>query len=411
MKKIAVDYLGCKLNQAECEAWSQILTKYGYEIAPVDKDTCLYILNTCSVTSMADAKSRKTVRYIRKTYPEIKIVVTGCSATEEMKEAGADLVYSNNEKDRLIADLLEKGIISKRSPNNNDHVKNRSMIEIQQGCPHFCTYCIVPYKRGLSVSRKPETVIETINDRIANNYREIVLTGTEIGLYSSEGLNLYSLTERILRECKGLQRLRLSSVQPFEVNRELLSLFQNDDRLCRHFHISAQSGSDKILSSMNRHYTREFYLDKLSLIRDMLPDATITTDFIVGFPGENDGDFEDSLSLVSEARFLRTHVFIFSPRKGTKAYSFPGKVQNSIQKERSFILREHAAKVAESVIKERTGNKVSVLFEQKETNGLYSGYSKEYIRVYMSSSSDLTGQIKDVELTELYSDGAKGFLI
>ncbi len=406
--KACIEHLGCKLNQAECEDWRAGLADLGYATSSAD-DVDLYILNTCSVTSIADAKSRQKIRQARKTFQNAVIVAVGCSDKNLLIKCGADYAFDNEEKKDLVQKLVEMGVVHPSSSMPDSGVRTRSMVAIQSGCPHFCTYCIVPYVRGKSVSVPPDDVIALINKRIVSGYKEIVITGTEVGLYHSKGVNLQALLERILSECK-VPRLRISSLQPFEINEKLLKLYQDNENLCRHFHISAQSGSDHILEQMNRHYTRDEYLEKIGLIRSMLPDVTITTDIIVGFPGETDDDFADTLSLVDDAGFLKVHAFIFSPRKGTKAFGFKDRVPSAVSKERSAILREFADARAQVVKSRLIGQKVDVLVEQKEKNGLYSGYSGGYVRVYFKSCKPCINSAVQVNIKDLYSDGVLGIL-
>jgi threonylcarbamoyladenosine tRNA methylthiotransferase MtaB len=401
--KVKIEHLGCKLNQAECEDWRAGLAEMGYVSVSGD-DADIYILNTCSVTSIADAKSRQKIRHARKTMPDAVIVAVGCSDKEALQKCGADYSFDNVEKQELIQKLVDLGVVHPDASIPDNGIRTRSMVAIQSGCPHFCTYCIVPYVRGKSVSVAPDTVIDQINKRVASGYKEIVITGTEVGLYHSNSVNLQTLLERILAEC-SVERLRISSLQPFEINEKLLKLYQDNVNLCRHFHISAQSGSDRILDMMNRHYDRDTYVEKIGLIRSMLPDATVTTDMIVGFPGETDVDFADTLSLVDDAGFLKVHTFIFSARKGTAAFDFKDRVPAPVAKERSAILREFAEKRSEDVKKEFIGHHADVLFEQKEKNGLLSGYSKEYIRVFMPCDESFINRIVPVKIKKLHADG------
>ena len=401
--KVCIEHLGCKLNQAECEDWRAGLADLGYSSSAED-DVDLYILNTCSVTSIADAKSRQKIRQAKKAFQNAVIVAVGCSDKDSLLKCGADYAFDNSEKTDLIEKLIGLGVIHSGRPVSESGIRTRSMVAIQSGCPHFCTYCIVPYVRGKSVSVTADDVIGSIKRRVDTGYKEIVITGTEVGLYHSNGVNLLALLERITSEC-SVERLRISSLQPFEINENLLKIYQDNVNLCRHFHISAQSGSNRILERMNRRYSRDLYIEKIGLIRSMLPKATITTDIIVGFPGETDEDFADTLSLVDDAGFLKVHTFIFSARKGTAAFDFKDCVPAPVAKERSAILREFAENRSEYVKDEFIGQDAEVLFEQKEKNGLLSGYSKEYVRVFTPCDETFINRVVPVKVQKLYADG------
>ncbi len=320
---VAMETLGCKLNQAETEHLARQLAEAGCKIVDPDEKADIYILNTCTVTHVADRKSRHLLRMAHRNNPHARIIALGCyaerAANELSKIEGVDMVAGNEAKLNLQQLLVDHGFLKPcgMKSNSDHHNRTRSFIKAQDGCNNYCSYCIVPLVRGREKSLPPEQVIDEIKQRITDGYQEVVLTGTEIGRYQYGGMDLKGLLERILRDT-DVRRLRLSSVQPQEISLELIRLWQNP-RLCRHFHMSLQSGSDTVLQRMNRRYTSEDFSGAVGLIRSVIPDAAITTDIIVGFPGETDDEFQESYDFCRRMEFSRIHVFPYSPREGTGA--------------------------------------------------------------------------------------------
>ncbi len=290
---VAVQTLGCKLNQAESERLVRQLAEEGYHITDSAGEADIYILNTCTVTHIADRKARHLLRKAHRENPQVRIIALGCYAKRAADELsgieGVDIVAGNAVKLTLPQLLRDKGILATGMKSNPVLNRTRSFIKTQDGCDHFCSYCIVPLVRGREKSVSPELVIGEVADRVSDGYQEVVLTGTEIGRYNAAGLDLAGLVEKILN-CTSIQRLRLSSLQPMEITPKLIRLWQ-DPRLCRHFHLSLQSGSNTVLQRMNRQYTAQDFSGAVSLIRSEIPDAAITTDIIVGFPGETEAEF------------------------------------------------------------------------------------------------------------------------
>lgn len=408
---VALETLGCKLNQAESEQLTAELIAAGCSIVPAEQFADIYILNTCTVTHIADRKSRHFVRLAHRLNPSARIVVTGCYAERAAAEVaaieGVDLVIGNDQKEQLVEILRSAGYIPVDGVGDLVLAQNRtrSFIKAQDGCNNYCSYCIVPLVRGSENSLSPDLVISAIKNRVEAGFREVVLTGTEIGSYHSGGLDIGGLLERILRETQ-LPRLRLTSLQPEEIKAELVSLWQ-DSRLCRHFHISLQSGSDGVLKRMNRHYTARDYAGKVDLLRSNLPDTAITTDVIVGFPGETEKEFEESYAFCRDLKFTRLHIFPYSARQGTPAASMPEQVSPAIKKERSQRMIELADESRREFNSRFIGQTAEVLFEHS-TSGLWTGLTGNYIKVSVRSKTDLNNRLVQVKLLELKGEGLLG---
>ncbi|MDP2920645.1 MAG: tRNA (N(6)-L-threonylcarbamoyladenosine(37)-C(2))-methylthiotransferase MtaB [Dehalococcoidia bacterium] len=407
--KISLETLGCKLNQAETEALTREFAVAGHELVTGAQDADIYILNTCTVTHTADSKSRHLLRQARRRNPNALIIATGCYADRTPLELAkldeVDRVIGNESKSGIVARLEEEGLITE--PVNTRPVpaselkpgmRTRAFIKIQDGCRNFCAYCIVPYVRRQEKSTPVEEIIAQVRQRIAEGYQEVVLTGTRIGAYDAGGLNLKDLVEHILKETE-IPRLRLSSLQPREIAPALLALWQ-DKRLCPHFHLSLQSGNAGVLQRMRRRYTLTEYELAVALIRQMVPDVAITTDVIVGFPGETDVEFEESLEFCRGMDFARIHVFPFSPRKGTEASQMPGQVPEKVKKERTRQMLNLAVESAARFREKYTGATLDVLWEKETGKGVWSGMTGNYLRVYKKDSKDLGNKRERVKLEQ-----------
>jgi threonylcarbamoyladenosine tRNA methylthiotransferase MtaB len=403
--KIALETLGCKLNQAETEALARRFVQAGHELVQQPDEADVYILNTCTVTRTADAKARHLLRLAHRRNPDVFIIATGCYAQRMALELtaieGVNRVVDNSEKENLLQIL--KGIPRKdNSVKDSSHpsspFRTRSFLKIQDGCQNFCAYCIVPFVRSKETSVPPDVILKEITRREAEGYREIVLTGTRVGGYAYAGAyaKLQGLLQRILSETK-IPRIRLSSLQPQEISPELIRLWQNN-RLCPHFHLSLQSGSAGVLKRMNRRYSPEDYQKVVKLIRREVPSVAITTDIIVGFPGETDREFEESLEFCRQTDFARIHVFSYSPRSGTKAAEMEGQVSDQIKKERS---RKMLALAEESSLKFKasfTGEAMDVLWEKQTDDGDWTGMTGNYIRVYGKSGDNLSNKVSSAKV-------------
>ncbi len=411
--KVALDSLGCKLNQAETEFLARQLAGAGYElVSSVDKAD-IYILNTCTVTHIADRKSRHLLRLAHRQNPEARLVAIGCYAERAPQELsqieGVDLVLGNDQKMHLARQLLEAGCLSHFSSTHPDHQYNgfrtRAFVKIQDGCNKFCTYCIVPMVRGREKSMPAEQIVTEVRQRVAEGVKEVVLTGTEIGSYHCAGLSLKGLLERILAETE-ITRLRLSSLQPQEISPELVELW-HDSRLCSHFHLSLQSGSDAVLARMKRRYNTAGYQRAVSLIREAVPEAAITTDIIVGFPGETGAEFQASYDFCRQIEFARIHVFPYSRRRETEAAQIPHQVEDKIKKQRSQEMLSLAEESDYNFKRLFLGRTMSVLWE-KQAGGIWSGLTGNYIKVYTGNDKDLTNRLLPVKLESVWRDGMSG---
>jgi len=409
--RIAFDFIGCKLNQAEIESLSRQFAQAGYRVVSPSAKADIYILNTCTVTHVADRKSRQLLRRAYRCNPEARIVATGCLAERAGKEIarmeGVDLVVGNKEKSALL-DLLggfgrkeSSGLTTLETPGK----RARTFLKIQDGCANHCAYCIVPLVRHRENSVPADRVIHEVTRRTAEGYKEVVLTGTRVGAYRSGVTDLAALLERVLGETE-IPRLRISSLQPYEMTDGLIGLWR-DSRLCPHFHLSLQSGSDDVLRRMRRRYNREGFASAVNLLREKIPDVAVTTDMIAGFPGETDAEFEDSYEFCARTGFARIHVFPYSPRPGTEAAGMNGKVNDVLKKARETRLLKLAAESSRDYMRQFRGRIMPVLWEKK-TNGVWSGLTGNYIRVFTRSNSVLSNQLMPFRLVELNEDGFRG---
>ena len=401
---VALETLGCKLNQAESESLARQFAKVGYRIVTPADGADLYILNTCTVTHIADRKSRHLLRSTRRRNPGALIVATGCYAERAPEELagieGVDLVLGNEEKTRLVQVLADRGAIYAMSGTNPiPMLRSRSLIKIQEGCNQFCSYCIVPLVRGRERSLPLDQIVDEVKTRVAMGYREVVLTGTQIGAYRP---SLEALPSRILAETDGV-RLRLSSLQPQDLAPELVALWA-DNRLCRHLHLPLQSGSDPVLGRMRRRYSATDYKTAVARVREAIPDIAITTDIMVGFPGESDEEFEESYRFCQRMGFARIHVFPYSERPGTIAAGMSGKVGERVKKERSKRMLELAREAAWRFGEQLLGRTVTVLWQKKAEDGVWSGLSDNYIRVLARSGGELGNRLAEARLSSHHND-------
>jgi threonylcarbamoyladenosine tRNA methylthiotransferase MtaB len=414
--KVAFHTLGCKLNQAETEILARQFTEAGYTVVGDGAD--VYVLNTCTVTHIADRKSRHLLRLWRRRNSRALIIATGCyaeRAPQELAQVGADIAVGNEQKLHLLG-LIRGKHTSETSCSTGystaDGVSRvRSFIKIQDGCSDSCAYCIVPRVRGPGHCLPMADVVNEVKARVSAGYQEVVLTGTKIGDYKHNGTNLKQLVEQIL-VATGVERLHLSSLQPQEIPTELLSLWR-DPRLCRHFHLALQSGSDAVLKRMRRRYSIEDYGQAVSLIRKTVPDVAITTDIMVGFPGESIAEFDESYRFCQEIDFANIHVFAYSSRPGTLAVGMSGQVNDRQKKERSLRMLELARQSAHKFCQSFLGQDMLVLWEKEVTpgSGVYSGLSNNYIRVFTRSSEPLTNQFRSVRLLRLHNQGLWGEIV
>ena len=424
--KIAFITLGCKVNSYETDAISDLFAKRGEVIVDPKEDFDVCIINTCSVTNQATVKSRKMIRSAIKSNPNATICVMGCYSQMDCigvsQIDGVDIVIGNENKSQIV-DLVykktkEKEIINKvtdilkyRNFENLSPVsfsKTRAFLKIEDGCNNFCSYCIIPYTRGPIRSKPYQDVINEINKIVENGYKEVVLTGIHTGKYHDNDVTFTELVKKILTETK-LERLRISSVELNEVTDEFLTLLKNNEVIAKHLHLPLQAGSDHVLKLMNRHYSREEFITKVNMIKEMVPDISITTDIIVGFPLETTEDFNDTLELCKSVGFSKIHAFPFSLRKGTKAEEYK-EVSGEVKKERMSQLLELDSKLEYEFKVKHLNTVHSVIIEQMHGD-YYVGHTSNYLEVLVKSDVDITGKMINVLLTELIDDSLHGMII
>ena len=410
---VAIETHGCKLNQADSLQLATQFESAGCTVVDDESKPDVYIVNTCTVTHVADRKARQALRSARRRNPTATIVATGCypeRAIEELNAIGeVDLVLGNVDKQRLVQDVLSLGAANWTQTSSPEPLaavgRTRSMVKIQEGCDQVCAYCIVPKVRGREVSIPPDEIISLINRHVAKGAKEVVLTGTQLGTYGFEydqKTNLSALIRHILRDGE-MSRLRVSSLQPQEIDCELLQLWE-DSRLAPHFHIPLQSGSDPILHSMRRRYTSKLYSKVLRQIREAVPDASITTDVIVGFPGETEERFQETHSLCEASEFASIHVFPYSTRPGTSAAHLPLQV-DSVAKARRVqellkLAEDHSRKFRTKML----DSVKQVLWERKRSDGTWVGLTDNYVKVGVSADKDLQNQFQYAHLTKIEND-------
>jgi threonylcarbamoyladenosine tRNA methylthiotransferase MtaB len=430
MKRVALHTLGCKLNFAESSTIGRQFTERGYRIVSVDERADVCVINTCSVTERADRECRQIVRRALRHSPESFVVVIGCYAQLRPEEIlfipGVDLVLGTKEKFDLFhyADGFRKsgkpaafvspvgevdGLEIASSVDSSD--RTRAFLKVQDGCDYSCSFCTIPMARGASRSLPPEAILSEAQKIVLAGYKEIVLTGVNVGDYGKKTDT--SLLELLgeLAKVDGLERIRISSIEPNLLRRELLDFWLGNDKICKHFHIPLQGGADDLLKEMRRRYLTGLYAERVSSIKAVRPKAAIGADVIVGFPGETDELFEATYAFLVDLPISYLHVFTYSERPNTAAASFPGQVEPRIRFERSKRLRILSAKKRRSFYESFVGSVVTVLFESAKKDGWMSGLSEEYVRVHALTSKDLANQIKRVKITSVHEKGCIGELV
>jgi len=419
--RVAFYTLGCKLNQAETESLANRFSKAGFQLVSPGEGADIYIANTCTVTHIADRKSRHWLRLARRRNPRALIIATGCYAQRSRQELAplADLVVDNKEKEHLLAltqtlSLERRGLgesETKQSQMLAATVRTRSLIKIQDGCHSPCAYCIVPKVRPHEYSLPASQIIDEVRQKVALGYKEVVLTGTKVGSYRDGSADLGDLVQRILRDT-DIERFRLSSLQPSEISSEFLALWQ-DEKLCRHFHLALQSGSEPVLQRMRRSYSLDQYQRTVNLIKERIPEVAITTDIMVGFPGESDEEFEQSYSFCRQAGFANIHVFPFSPRPETAAAKMPEQIKDKVKAERNQRMLELSRSSRRRFCKQFLRQTMSVLWEKETSPGssIYSGLTGNYIRVFTHSEKSLNNEITPVKLVGFHNQGIWGEVI
>ena len=394
---VALQTLGCKLNQAETESLARQFLEAGYQVVAPDQAADVYLLNTCTVTHIADRKCRNLLRLAHRRNPQALVVATGCYVERAAADVGGiegvGLVVGNRDKERLaeIVQAKTNGHESYRSQDisKSSPFRTRALLKIQEGCSQPCSFCVVPRVRGRERSRSQDDVIAEVKTRVSEGYKEVVLTGTRIGSYEHEG-GLQELVERILRE-SDMQRLRLSSLEPCELTPEFLSLWK-DSRLCPHIHLPLQSGSDAVLQRMGRAYFTADYERAAAMTREAIPDLALTTDLMVGFPGESEEEFNESYRFCERMGFAATHVFPYSARPGTKAARMAGKVGDGEKKRRCQLMLDLAHRSTCSFRERFAGQSMNVLWEGNK-DGIWFGLTENYLRVFLPSQEYLGNRV------------------
>ncbi|MDO5037063.1 MAG: tRNA (N(6)-L-threonylcarbamoyladenosine(37)-C(2))-methylthiotransferase MtaB [Tissierellia bacterium] len=413
MKTYRIETLGCKVNHYESQSLEEIFQKGGYQKVEEGQASDVTVVNTCTVTNLSDKKSRQAIRQAKRRSPQGLVVAMGCYSQVKPEEVAeleeVDLVLGTAHKGQIleeinrlkkeratpieVEDMLDFGLFEDLHIHDQGAM-TRAYMKVQDGCNQFCSYCIIPYARGRIRSRKMDQALEEARDLVASGYKEIVLTGIHIGSYGKDlegDLGLIDLIEAMAK-VEGLERIRLSSIEPMTISRDFLQRALDTGKLCDHFHLSLQSGSDTTLEAMNRKYRTEDYKRTVDLIREYMPHAGITTDIIVGFPGEEEVHFKETLDFAKEIGFARIHVFPYSPRTGTPAAARKDQVHGQVKKDRAKVLAQLAEDLQRDFVKREMPYRQSILFEEKIQDRVY-GYTSNYIRVYAQTNKDLNNQV------------------
>ncbi len=398
--------LGCKVNSYESAAIAKLLSGEGFEETQDPSQCDVYVVNTCAVTAEADRKSRQMIRKARRVAPSAIVVAMGCHTEMCKDEEGADITVGTSDRPKLVPLLLERLQIRSAEKENDLYDAGgrffeygavllqegtRAVVKIEDGCNNFCTYCIIPYSRGRVRSRSREAVLEEIRDLAGKGYSEFVITGIHLCSYEKELGHGPSALGELLSEVAGIdgvERIRLGSLEPYSMTDELIGMLRDNGKICPHFHLSLQSGSDTVLKRMNRKYDTELFREVVRKLRSAFPTASFTTDMICGFPGETEEEHKESCAFAKEIGFTHIHVFPFSPREGTKAFSMPDQVDPFVKNRRTAELREISDVMEAERAREMVGAEVEVLVEKVPEPGLFEGYCREYIRVLGTCDSD-----------------------
>lgn len=435
MNTVAFHTLGCKVNAYETEAIWQLFKRAGYERVDFDKKADVYVINTCTVTNTGDKKSRQVIRRAIRRNPDAVIAVTGCyaqtSPAEVMAIPGVDIIVGTQGRERLLEYVEQyqrerrpinavKNIMKAREFEELDvpafSDRTRASLKIQEGCNNFCTFCIIPWARGLLRSRKPENVLKQARQLVEAGYKEIVLTGIHTGGYG-EDLENYSLADLLwdLDKIDGLKRVRISSIEASQIDDRILEVLNTSEKMCRHLHIPLQAGDDEVLKRMRRKYTVDEYREKIEKIREAMPQVAITTDVIVGFPGETDEQFENSYRLIEELQFAELHVFPYSKRTGTPAARMENQVPDKVKQERVQRLIQLSDRLSLQYSRRFVGDVLDVIperpYKEEPGSGLYTGYSDNYLQLVFPGNEQLVGKVCRVRLDEPGSEVCRGTFV
>ena len=400
--KFNIITLGCKVNTYESNVMRDILVDNGFE--EVDKDADIYIINTCTVTNTSDNKSLKELRRIKREYPNSIVIICGCmtQVRNDLDEIDANIIIGNKGKSDIVNLINEYKLNNKKIIKVNDIMntsfekmqlnnfnRTRAFVKIEDGCDNFCSYCIIPYARGGVRSKLPQDVLAEVNTLVSNGHKEIVLTGIHTGHYGAD-LDNYSFADLLseLVKIEGLERIRISSIEMNELNEDVLEILKNNEKIVSHLHIPIQSGSDEILKLMNRKYLKKEFIEKINEIRSIRPDINITTDLIVGFPGETEELFQETLDTVDKIRFSKIHVFPFSLRKGTKAEELPNHLDDVTKKNRVKVLINKSQELEKEYMKKYIGKEI-IFIPEVYRDGYLIGHTGNYLLIKYKGEEDL----------------------
>ena len=419
MKKAASFALGCKVNQYECEAIAELFAEKGYEIVGIDEEADVYVINTCTVTNFGDKKSRQLIRKVKRQNENAIVAVVGCYAQTAPKElmeiVGVNLVIGTKDRAQIVemveqydrangvenhvSDIMKERVFEPLSIQKLAN-RTRAYLKIQDGCSQYCSYCIIPYARGPIRSREPQEVVAEVKRLAENGFKEVVLTGIHVASYGKDrrDTSLLDILKQV-HEVEGIERIRFSSIEPNVVTEEFAQTMAALPKVCDHFHLSLQSGCDKTLKEMNRKYDTEKYRQAAATLRKYLPKVALTTDIIVGFPGETEEDFRKSYAFAEEIGFAKIHVFPYSPKRGTPAAARKDQLLNAVKAERSHTLIQLSDKMAAEFLADAVGTDAEVLYERAVGDGIYEGHTTNYMKVHGRSEVDLTNRICKTHIT------------
>ena len=432
MKKVAFYTLGCKVNQYETEAMLELFEKEGYEKAETEDYADVYVINTCTVTHMSDRKSRQYIRRMKKKNPDAIIAVVGCysqvSPEEILSIDEVNLVMGTNDRKKIVEEV--KKIDASRKVSTVDDImkvkafeeieinktngKTRAFMKIQDGCDRYCSYCIIPYARGRVRSRDLESIVKEVENLASNGYKEVVLTGIHVASYGKDikdsDIKLLDVIKQI-NDIEGIERIRLSSVEPILFTDEFVEAVSTMDKVCPHYHLSLQSGCDETLKRMKRRYTTEEYKAIVDRLRAAIPNVSITTDVIVGFPGETNEEFDKTYEFLKDIELTHMHVFKYSPRKGTPAATMENQVDPSTKHDRSEKLLQLNEENFNKFGQKMLDKEFNVLFEQKVGDNKYEGITENYVKVIVESDNDISEQILKVKIKDVKNEFLEGILV
>lgn len=420
-RKIAFTTLGCKVNMYDTEAMRELFLQRGYTEVDFEQEADVYLINTCSVTNLGDKKSRQIIRRAKKLNPDAIVVASGCYAQvapERVAQVEGVNIVTGIKDRRNIVDIVEgysgNGVLNLVSdiksaiefePLSVTRLEGhtRAYLKIQEGCNRYCTYCIIPYARGPIRSRKSDEVVAEVEKLAENGFKEVVLAGIHVASYGldlQEGVYLADIIEKVHR-VEGIERIRFSSMEPLAVTEEFIKRMKALPKVCDHYHLSLQSGCDNTLHDMGRRYTAQQYYEAVERIKGAYPNGAITTDIIVGFPGESDEDFKESMAFAEKCRLAKIHVFPYSPKDGTPAAKRKDQIAPEVKSQRAKEMGELSDRLQREFMSGMIGKSFSVLFEREISEGVYEGYTTNYVRVFAKAQENLHNRITDVKITAL----------